>query len=171
MPEIGEIKSGRGTGYKNKFVLVACIDCGKERWVQLVKGKPVSLRCRSCASKLRPHLSGSVAHNWKGGHNKTEDGYILIKLSLGNFFYPMVRKNGYVLEHRFVMAQHLGRCLQPWEIVHHKGVRYTGKENKADNLKDNLALSPSLGEHSTNHSKGYQDGYNKGYADGLKKAT
>ena len=52
MPRIGEIKKGAELGYKSgraKFVYHACIDCGKERWVKLRKGEPVSNRCSSCA--------------------------------------------------------------------------------------------------------------------------
>lgn len=42
-------------------------------------------------------------------------GYILVYCPE----YPEAKKNGYVLEHRFVMANHLGRPLKPEEHVHH----------------------------------------------------
>jgi hypothetical protein len=48
LPEIGEVKRGKDIG-KNPFVKyqwVAC-DCGKERWVQIILGKPKSKCCRS----------------------------------------------------------------------------------------------------------------------------
>jgi len=51
MPELGEIKKGREIG-KNapwqNYIWHACIDCGKERWVQFRGGKPASERCFTC---------------------------------------------------------------------------------------------------------------------------
>lgn len=161
--QLGEIKKGTDIGYKtpHKYSWQVCPDCGKERWVQFRKGYPISLRCLTCENKTR---RGGKHSNWKGGRMKDTKGYIRIQLSPDDFFYPMANKVGYVLEHRLVMAKHLGRCLQTWEIVHHEGIRYSGIENKSDNLRDNLKLT-TRGNHSIDHQKGYRDGYRKGYQD------
>ena len=113
MPEIGEIRNGAELGYRChcKWIWHACMDCGKERWVALDKDGPRRLRCHPCAMKVSC---------WKGGRIGTKRGYILVWLRPSDFFYSMVDKSGYVLEHRLVVAHRLGRCLQPWEIVHHK---------------------------------------------------
>lgn len=65
----------------------------------------------------------------------TGDGYILAPIEKSDPLYAMaVRKGRYVLEHRLVMARHLGRPLLPDESVHHiNGV-------KTDNRLANLEL-------------------------------
>jgi len=159
MPKIGEIRRGCEIGRKKedrgKYIWNPCKICGKERWVQTVGGeRPRYSRCLKCAI-------------WKGG-KRINSGYIMVRLNDDDFFYPMVIKNkghrnGYVFEHRLVVAKHLGRCLQPWEVVHHKdGI-------KTNNAIENLELT-TYGNHSREHCTGYQDGWGKGYTDGLKIA-
>lgn len=66
-------------------------------------------------------------------------GYILVKAPDG---HPGATKARYILEHRLVMEQVLGRYLEPHETVHHKnGI-------KDDNRPENLQLRTG------NHGKG-----------------
>jgi len=162
MPQIGDIRKGTDIGYTcgNKFIWHACEGCGKERWVSLRMGNPTHKICYSCSAKRK---IGDRASCWKGGRSHRSNGYIEVWISPDDFFYSMASNGNHVYEHRLVMAKHLGRCLQPFEIVHHKnGI-------KDDNRIENLELSASNSEHSINHNKGYRDGFQKGYLDGKDK--
>lgn len=133
--ELGEIKQAFEIGHKgsDKWEWHACIDCGKRRWVLTKQGRPINLRCRRCAGKLRAHRPGELNGNWKGGRFKGSLGYIFVKLQPDDFFYSMVAKSGYVFEHRLVMAKYLGRCLHSWEMIHHEN--HIRDDNRIENLK------------------------------------
>jgi len=158
-----ETRSSKELGYKSRarLVLYPCQICGKQRWIRFVKGKPRTRCCIKCGQISRRGAKPLITQ----GKDK---GYVLIRIYPDDFFYPMVNSNGYLPEHRLVMARHLGRCLQPWEWVHHKGIRYSGIENKQDNLIDNLELTTN-GSHIIEHSKGYKAGYERGLIDGRNK--
>ena len=157
-----ELQLIRG-GYSHRtYIWYPCEECGEYRWVQRIRGGEVlsSRRCIHCPGR------GNQSPHWKGGRQKSGDGYITIKIQPDNFFYSMADKSGDVLEHRLVVAMALGRCLQSWEIVHHKGQKYTGIENRSDNrYPENLGLT-IRGSHIKEHSKGYRDGYARGLIDG-----
>ncbi len=167
MPILGEIRYGKQIGKNSKscqkYIWTTCCLCGKERWVA-IQGKRgyVAKRCASCNSSEAhpPRFYGPEHHHWKGGRSIGSGGYVLIRLPPDDFFYPMVApKRGYALEHRLVIARSLGRCLAPFEMVHHKnGI-------KDDNRLENLELS-TKNAHIKDHSLGYRDGYAKGLADG-----
>jgi hypothetical protein len=130
MPVEGEIIRVRKNKKPHKFIWKVCPDCRVGRWVDFYSASKYQ-RCRSCAKKGKVESANA---NWKGGRYKSSrHGYVFIRLRPGDFFYPMVDCDGYVREHRLVMARHLGRCLQPWEIVHHKnGIR---DDNRLENLQ------------------------------------
>jgi len=140
MPQIGEIKRycDRGLSGRGKSIWLACVDCGKGRWVSFRKGHAESLRCRSCQCKRRVGKWREKNANWKGGRYKLQSGYIRLRIYPDDFFFAMSNSqrkgiHGTILEHRLVMAQHLGRCLHSWEIVHHKnGVK---DDNRIENLQ------------------------------------
>ena len=70
---------------------------------------------------------GKNHYNWKGGIKVDPDGYVHIYKPEHPF-----NNHGYVLEHRLVIEEHLGRYLTKEEIVHHKnGIK---NDNKLENL-------------------------------------
>jgi hypothetical protein len=165
-PVIDDIRSPVDFGLNHCSGLLQfcnCPKCGKGYWRTLscLKRQKSNL-CKECATL---HFnSGELSNKWKGGKTVTAGGYTHVWLSSDSLYYKMVNKTGKLCEHRLVMAQHLGRCLQPFEIVHHKnGI-------KTDNRIENLELTIS-GEHSKNHSRSYIDGFIKGYREGFSKVV
>lgn len=69
-------------------------------------------------------------------------GYVLIHMP----DYKNSYSNGYILEHRYIMEQHLGRDLLPDEDVHHIN------EIKTDNRVENLEVI-SHSEHAKRHNR------------------
>ena len=131
-------------------VLVTCANCGQDRWVPVhnldsrkAEGKFFTGCCNHCARKLawREKRRTQPLHR-----RPTSNGYIKLYLPDN----PMADKRGEIYEHRFVISEMLGRPLETWETVHHKGTKYPigSREDKADNREDNLELHPNT-EHIT----------------------
>jgi predicted DNA-binding protein (UPF0251 family) len=79
----------------------------------------------------RPTFTGAINHgNWKGGKTETSNGYIAV---FGGDFPEMQDTQGYTLEHRLVMARHLGRALTNRETVHH--INGDRQDNRIENLQ------------------------------------
>ncbi|MFA6977335.1 MAG: HNH endonuclease [Mesotoga sp.] len=71
-------------------------------------------------------------HQWKGGKITKQTGYIKVKLAKDDPFRSMADVDGYIFEHRLVMAKHLGRLLKAGEVVHHKN--HIRNDNRIENL-------------------------------------
>ena len=132
-----------------------CDLCGRPIYrrpftLALNAGKFCSRSCRNKTHKNtgergpNPKLSGPNNPAWKGGvtWKRPKGNYKGVKyVRCPMDFLPMARKDGYVMEHRLVMAQSLGRCLLRTEVVHHID------HNPAHNWRENLLLFSSNGEH------------------------
>jgi len=77
-------------------------------------------------------LKMSSNPNWKGGRRKGYGGYIIVLLHPDDPFYQMAQADGVCPEHRYVMAQSIGRCLRKDEIVHH--INHIRDDNRIENL-------------------------------------
>ena len=114
-----------------------------------VNASTVQRYLRDAGVALRPSgfLQGEQHHAWKGGRRVTEDGYVLVLVYPDDPFYPMAQciseGSRYCLEHRLVMARHLGRLLTDDETVHHVDDR-----DRQNNDISNLQLRRG------NHGKG-----------------
>lgn len=79
---------------------------------------------------IRGHPPSNSGRTWfeKKKGRTIKEGYVLL-------FRPDHPNavGQYVAEHRLVMEKHLGRCLESWELVHHKNrIR---DDNRLENLE------------------------------------
>ena len=139
----------------NRRPNVKCVLCStpmyRRPWI-LAKGegKYCSRACRNKAHPLPdgrnfpPPKFGASNPAWKGG--------VTLKRSKGNYrgvryvrapewARPMARADGYIMEHRLVMAQTCGFLLTRAEVVDHLD------HDPSNNHPSNLALYPTNGDH------------------------
>lgn len=124
---------------KRPRVWVVCEECGAGRWVRKADARKLGPDhwCSDCGPKL--------AH-WKGGRRVRPDGYVRVVVP-SDHPNPSERhrNHAYMLEHRLIMEQHLGRYLERGEVVHHLN------GDPSDNRIENLALCSSQSEHIREH--------------------
>ena len=92
----------------------------------------ISGTMRRSGIATRPRAKGAAHGSWKGGRHNAQ-GYVRVLISADNSFISMSNHACYVLEHRLVMAKHLGRCLTSHETVHH--VNGDSADNRIENLQ------------------------------------
>lgn len=97
---------------------------------------------RSVGVVSKNKASGENHGSWKGGITVTQHGYLQVLVPLDHPMASMRTSTGYVLQHRLVMAEKIGRPLGRYETVHHINGIVT------DNRIENLQLRQGL------HGKG-----------------
>ena len=105
--------------------------------------------CNSEALIGHRYCSTTCNPNWKGGRHIDQNGYVTLVVSPDDPFVSMafLDYGSYmVYEHRYVMAKKLGRPLESWEFVHHRGTLHPidSRADRGDNREENLELVTQL---------------------------
>lgn len=175
---VSQAKAGKTKPLEQrKGRMIQCAVCGVSVWkpdAWLRKAKLPTCSCK-CNGKLRaitllPHshkgraswtpesmrsylakMTGPNNPAWKGGvtYFRKHGNYKPIKyVRCPPEFLAMARKDGYVMEHRLMVAQAIGRCLLRTEVVHHVN------HDPQDNELANLELFASNRDHKLHEARG-----------------
>ena len=158
--------------YNTAMITTTCANCGKpfQTWPRTLRRNANPTCSRQCNGAMRSRelvkhshkgrsawtaeslasyrqkMSGANNPAWKGGVTffKTHGNYTGVRyVRAPEWARPMARKDGYVMEHRLVMAQIVGRLLTRTEVVHHLD------HDPANNEPQNLELWPTNGAHKS----------------------
>ena len=115
-----------------------CDCCGKECWAAAsdLRRRGTGFCDRKCVQGWRTKVS-------REGILDEVHGYVVVRRP----GHPNARQNGYVLEHRLVMSEHLGRPLTDEEVVHHRD------GDRKNNQLCNLELLGSNADHARLHGQ------------------
>lgn len=154
-PKVGDLCHGKDIGHTGNrgfdiYIFVQCPHCQNLRWAVKRKWEKSKTKfCQSChyatykAPPPKKRHRGESHSNWKGGRVNLGTGYIGVRIYKDSPYWSMAINKAkdwdgaYVLEHRLIMAQYLGRSLESWEVVHHHN------HNRYDNRIENLELVPT----------------------------
>ena len=135
-------EAAKGRRWGTGKVTIPCERCG----TPVISFKSQSFRycsktCRYAAQAERQkQIKGPRTSQWKGGRYLSGGGYYFLNINgLTDSDRALARqmrhqRTAVVMEHRFIMAKHLGRTLKRGEIVHHIN------GDKTDNRIENLEL-------------------------------
>jgi rRNA maturation protein Nop10 len=142
-PNIGDLASAKSIGRMGRAIHIweACPKCGHERWI---KRNAKGTCCQTC---MHPPIHyGADNNRWNLTKRTVTKSGVRVYITSGHPFFSMAHryaKYGYaILEHRLIMATHLGRPLESWEVVHHID------GDNCNNAMENLLLLPHRAMHS-----------------------
>jgi hypothetical protein len=162
---------------KRKGRVIQCAVCGVEVWKPNARLRTVQTPTCSCECNGKLRAKELVRHSHKGRSGWTGDsmksylakmtgegnpawkGGVTYFRKHGNYksikyvrcppeFMAMARRDGYVMEHRLIVARALGRALLRTEVVHHEN------HDPQDNRLENLELFASNKEHKLHEARG-----------------
>jgi len=138
--ETGQWWYNNSNGSRTRTKVQVCHHCGAE-FVPFPTGAPKQHCTRQCYWACRktgrhiaefPRKRAEDSHRWKGGRVKRK-GYILVYAPDHHSIAGRGTQRKYILEHRIVMEQKLGRNLEPHETVHH--INGVTDDNRPENLE------------------------------------
>ena len=128
-----------------------CLVCGdlfRTKKSDLERRKTCSRKCSDIRKKTQYKGESNPNYGNRGQKNpvfvgeKIKLGYRLVYMP----GHPNSQKDGYILEHRLIMSEVLGRPLEDFEDVHHKD------ENRLNNDPSNLEVI-TRSEHTALHNR------------------
>lgn len=117
----------------NRWYCNCTCDCGLKKKIRRYL-LSINRNTKSCGCLFQKHIKNQKtmeeSGSWKGGRHINKEGYVYIYKPK----HPKSKSNGYILEHRFIMEEIIGRELLSNENVHHIN------GDKSDNRVENLEL-------------------------------
>jgi hypothetical protein len=102
------------------------------------------IACEAYRRKYPNGRFGSMASHWKGGIRRLGKNRQYVGIYKPD--HPYCTSEGYVMEHRLIVEQKIGRYLLPTELVHHIN------GNKSDNSPENLERVDNHKKHAEIHA-------------------